>query len=155
MIRRPPRSTRTDTLFPYTTLFRSVWGRGPAGRFRADCRYTPDGGGAPPCKDAIVSPRGRYAVRLSSRRLPMPPDFLPRTSLPAFALLLLGCLGIAAAWVLLALAIDSQAGWMAVVAALDAVLMLRLGRMRPGWPRPASAVLGPADRKSTRLNSRH
>src|SRR3546814_3222815 len=25
MIRRPPRSTRTDTLFPYTTLFRSSW----------------------------------------------------------------------------------------------------------------------------------
>src|SRR3546814_4682799 len=24
MVRRPPRSTRTDTLFPYTTLFRSV-----------------------------------------------------------------------------------------------------------------------------------
>src|SRR3546814_2993577 len=30
MIRRPPRSTRTDTLFPYTTLFRS------AGRRRQD-----------------------------------------------------------------------------------------------------------------------
>src|SRR3546814_8282193 len=30
MIRRPPRSTRTDTLFPYTTLFRS----GAAGRQR-------------------------------------------------------------------------------------------------------------------------
>src|SRR3546814_11684813 len=32
MIRRPPRSTRTDTLFPYTTLFRSnglfTFGRG-------------------------------------------------------------------------------------------------------------------------------
>src|SRR3546814_17137672 len=27
MIRRPPRSTRTDTLFPYTTLFRSREGR--------------------------------------------------------------------------------------------------------------------------------
>src|SRR3546814_16939415 len=26
MIRRPPRSTRTDTLFPYTTLFRSYFG---------------------------------------------------------------------------------------------------------------------------------
>src|SRR3546814_1435229 len=26
MIRRPPRSTRTDTLFPYTTLFRSLPG---------------------------------------------------------------------------------------------------------------------------------
>src|SRR3546814_12403261 len=37
MIRRPPRSTRTDTLFPYTTLFRSVQGvqdrvAGPVGR---------------------------------------------------------------------------------------------------------------------------
>src|SRR3546814_10938670 len=38
MIRRPPRSTRTDTLFPYTTLFRS--GRSAAGRrqTRADTR---------------------------------------------------------------------------------------------------------------------
>src|SRR3546814_12628259 len=25
MVRRPPRYTRTDTLFPYTTLFRSPW----------------------------------------------------------------------------------------------------------------------------------
>src|SRR3546814_1140191 len=32
MIRRPPRSTRTDTLFPYTTLFRSrARGQGAAG----------------------------------------------------------------------------------------------------------------------------
>src|SRR3546814_13752364 len=30
MIRRPPRSTRTDTLFPYTTLFRSA-GKGVLG----------------------------------------------------------------------------------------------------------------------------
>src|SRR3546814_18240738 len=30
MRRRPPRSTRTDTLFPYTTLFRS-WGTGHPG----------------------------------------------------------------------------------------------------------------------------
>src|SRR3546814_8261392 len=28
MIRRPPRATRTDTLFPYTTLFRSIRPRG-------------------------------------------------------------------------------------------------------------------------------
>src|SRR3546814_20277500 len=34
MIRRPPRSTRTDTLFPYTTLFRSG-GFGKRGRDRA------------------------------------------------------------------------------------------------------------------------
>src|SRR3546814_602435 len=31
MIRRPPRSTRTDTLFPYTTLFRSPHSRSAAG----------------------------------------------------------------------------------------------------------------------------
>src|SRR3546814_9254792 len=30
MIRRPPRSTRTDTLFPYTTLFRSAMKHTPA-----------------------------------------------------------------------------------------------------------------------------
>src|SRR3546814_10448321 len=35
MIRRPPRSTRTDTLFPYTTLFRSVLEQfGDIGRLR-------------------------------------------------------------------------------------------------------------------------
>src|SRR3546814_1092964 len=33
MIRRPPRSTRTDTLFPYTTLFRAVdWNAVPLAR---------------------------------------------------------------------------------------------------------------------------
>src|SRR3546814_11948785 len=31
MIRRPPRSTRTDTLFPYTTLFRSLMPLGGGG----------------------------------------------------------------------------------------------------------------------------
>src|SRR3546814_4419863 len=35
MIRRPPRSTRTDTLFPYTTLFRSL--DGGAAYFAAGC----------------------------------------------------------------------------------------------------------------------
>src|SRR3546814_18807541 len=33
MIRRPPRSTRTDTLFPYTTLFRSTGPHGKRRRF--------------------------------------------------------------------------------------------------------------------------
>src|SRR3546814_8060645 len=42
MIRRPPRSTRTDTLFPYTTLFRSsevrheYWARIATGSGRVD-----------------------------------------------------------------------------------------------------------------------
>src|SRR3546814_2081529 len=42
MIRRPPRSTRTDTLFPYTTLFRS----GRRGRALA----TDDRGGVDPVR---------------------------------------------------------------------------------------------------------
>src|SRR3546814_20307130 len=43
MIRRPPRSTRTDTLFPYTTLFRSdLWALERAGVFRG--RYHVLGG---------------------------------------------------------------------------------------------------------------
>src|SRR3546814_17950872 len=37
MIRRPPRSTRTDTLFPYTTLFRSIR-FGPSDSRSAVCR---------------------------------------------------------------------------------------------------------------------
>src|SRR3546814_5940355 len=39
MIRRPPRSTRTDTLFPYTTLFRS---RQPPESLGAGCRVEVD-----------------------------------------------------------------------------------------------------------------
>src|SRR3546814_15536718 len=35
MLRRPPGSTRTDTLFPYTTLFRSAKGRAPRLRRRS------------------------------------------------------------------------------------------------------------------------
>src|SRR3546814_9731427 len=44
MIRRPPRSTRTDTLFPYTTLFRSCDGFPvPVYCQRARCTHDDDG----------------------------------------------------------------------------------------------------------------
>src|SRR3546814_20943059 len=43
MIRRPPRSTRTDTLFPYTTLFRSQRRIGPEGVAHALAVGIPDG----------------------------------------------------------------------------------------------------------------
>src|SRR3546814_2813664 len=57
MIRRPPRSTRTDTLFPYTTRFRSLYGaaatplRRKSGSFD---RCVPDAQAhavAPPCAE--------------------------------------------------------------------------------------------------------
>src|SRR3546814_948074 len=53
MIRRPPRSTRTDTLFPYTTLFRSAVG---------DAREILEQGFA---RRLIAAARHRLADRLS------------------------------------------------------------------------------------------
>src|SRR3546814_14141316 len=52
MIRRPPRSTRTDTLFPYTTLFRSlpvlaVFFIVDIAYFGANLIKVPDGGWVP------------------------------------------------------------------------------------------------------------
>src|SRR3546814_6917386 len=50
MLRRPPRSTRTDTLFPYTTLFRSL-------RHDADHRFGARGADhepAAPCKRRLA-----------------------------------------------------------------------------------------------------
>src|SRR3546814_8213460 len=52
MIRRPPRSTRTDTLFPYTTLFRSC--------DSADRR-------APPAGHAVERIAGRHTKRGTCR----------------------------------------------------------------------------------------
>src|SRR3546814_3709513 len=48
MIRRPPRSTRTDTLFPYTTLFRSDRG------YRNACRRK-GAGTTRPCTSGIAT----------------------------------------------------------------------------------------------------
>jgi hypothetical protein len=56
--------------------------------------------------------------------------------------LLLASAGAAAAWTLLALALDRQIGWMAVLAALDAALVLRFVRMSAGPARMALAVAG-------------
>src|SRR3546814_16826513 len=53
MIRRPPRSTRTDTLFPYTTLFRSERARGRAYELGGGAALTGDPGLADARLDAI------------------------------------------------------------------------------------------------------
>lgn len=59
-------------------------------------------------------------------------------------LLLLGSLGIAAAWILVADARNTQSSWMAVVAALDAAWLLRLARVRPGALRALAGCLATA-----------
>src|SRR3546814_3421619 len=68
MIRRPPRSTRTDTLFPYTTLFRSL-GRNQA--LRAQARAPPLFGLAPGGVCRAVSVAGP-AVRSYRTLSPLP-----------------------------------------------------------------------------------
>src|SRR3546814_20648497 len=62
MIRRPPRSTRTDTLFPYTTLFRSeedsaepVVRKGPAAHGAVAEFLFPDGFAAGPEAVAVLA----------------------------------------------------------------------------------------------------
>src|SRR3546814_12094724 len=65
MIRRPPRSTRTDTLFPYTTLFRStLWHS-----HRVD-NYSPAPG----------QPVDNFRVPESSPGCPQPVHVLPTAS---------------------------------------------------------------------------
>src|SRR3546814_7691703 len=58
MIRRPPRSTRTDTLFPYTTLFRS-------GRHRSGARLSRRAAGG----DRVAAPLGKHGLRRGGRKL--------------------------------------------------------------------------------------
>src|SRR3546814_12602358 len=53
MIRRPPRSTRTDTLFPYTTLFRSLSAADGIIRYSTNSFAGASGGGCRACYDAF------------------------------------------------------------------------------------------------------
>src|SRR3546814_17206651 len=71
MLRRPPRSTRTDTLFPYTTLFRSAGGGhhvGSAGvleeRVRRGHTGVAGAGLAACLAGALLRGRERYLLRV-------------------------------------------------------------------------------------------
>ena len=59
----------------------------------------------------------------------------------ALALLALGCSGLAAAWIVASLLTGSQCAWMAVLAALDAAWLLRLGGAAPGLPRMLAGIV--------------
>src|SRR3546814_21147673 len=81
MIRRPPRSTRTDTLFPYTTLFRSpvvAGNRAVAARVVRVRTTVPVDAGDHPARNRLVEnrrDRDRLPVRAGLRRLvPHVPD---------------------------------------------------------------------------------
>src|SRR3546814_10241566 len=141
MIRRPPRSTRTDTLFPYTTLFRS-------GRLGAvvviffDLRLTGlhqmDVGGS------ILSGREQSQV------VP-PPDQCPNGHLPTQLEIVERAPVDGAAARKLA---KDCAAWKQESACK--AMRLILGRPIAGLqPAMHDQMPAPVDRKSTRLNSSH
>src|SRR3546814_10811505 len=67
MIRRPPRSTRTDTLVPYTTLFRSCEAIQRPIRFTRRCACASGhSGAAPSTRPASSGPRASSSARISS-----------------------------------------------------------------------------------------
>src|SRR3546814_10650473 len=80
MIRRPPRSTRTDTLFPYTTLFRSVGCRARDGARRAGAA----GGGADGARGARARRNARHGRRSEEHTSEL--QSLMRISYAAFCL---------------------------------------------------------------------
>lgn len=70
------------------------------------------------------------------------PHTAPRKRVVApLVLAVLGIFGMSAVWALLALIVDRQCAWMAVITAADIALLLRLGRAAPGMPRAAASVL--------------
>src|SRR3546814_1911767 len=83
MIRRPPSSTRTDTLFPYTTLFRSnQWPVHVATDLDRPARRPDRGGEKPfwaalPLKPSTDAPMGRYRRPRSRDRRQMPCRLAP------------------------------------------------------------------------------
>src|SRR3546814_4267998 len=76
MILRPPRSTRTDTLFPYTTLFRSAWHKRAADR----------SGAGQPRSGRVLGGRGSrhrataHSTRILARRCIAAPHILSNLS---------------------------------------------------------------------------
>src|SRR3546814_699740 len=121
-LRRPPRSTRTDTLFPYTTLFRSGTGQPAVGDRLADLRVP--------------------------RQIPVPPKAVVRRS----SVTLAGCdvmaerrlaLGEGARDVRIVAAIPVRIEPLGGEPELRRPLAFRhsrpAGRSAAGWPRPAPA----------------
>src|SRR3546814_10919409 len=128
MIRRPPRSTRTDTLFPYTTLFRSP-GAGPRAGTRASRK----------CRTGPARRTGRAAARSP-----------PVDARAVIALQWWGYPRCPAANSMSTLRIVLVDDHTIVRSGFRQLLELE-----PGWQVIAEVGSAQEDRKSTRLNSSH
>src|SRR3546814_8691826 len=136
MIRRPPESTRTDTLFPYTTLFRSLGGDN-----LGDLDLTPAQEAA--VSDAVSADR--------SGPLPEDPNLFVHVYNPPLRLLIVGAVHISQALVPIA----SLAGYEVVV--IDPRKAWASAERFPGvrlvddWPDAAMTALAPDHRSAVVL----
>src|SRR3546814_6916590 len=126
MLRLPPRSTLADTLFPYTTLFRSRWPRSTRLRHAEELPVP------------VVVPD--LAGRCVDRDHPLDPTIAQ------------GVKGVVAGELLGLTDLDTPV--LGPLAGPLACLLGGHGRLRPGVAHNR-VVLVPQDRKSTRLNSSH
>src|SRR3546814_10593595 len=168
MIRRPPRSTRTDTLFPYTTLFRSL----AAPTSPASLRRTNDGKKAMAEYDLVGIGNALVDVIADA-----PEAFLARHDLPKGGMKLIDAEEAGALYVAMPPGVEYSGGscgnTMAGFASLGGkgayIGIVRDDQFGRVFLRPGSAAdfrtladhVGAAltahkvDRKSTRLNSSH
>src|SRR3546814_13428300 len=99
MVPRPPRSTRTDTLFPYTTLFRSQPVRLPVDRRR--------GVGAMPCRLCRTDGAEELGAGMNDTAAPHDHGFNPRLIAGVVAI---GVIAFIALWALIALGPQLSSG---------------------------------------------
>src|SRR3546814_4010510 len=140
MIRRPPRSTRTDTLFPYTTLFRSdreAVRPGAAGVLASN-----------PVQPALSSASEREVGGVDGENAAFHQDAVVKPLREGDA----HAADVAGAILELAVAVDPGEGGLDRVTRADVGLDRRRLQTVEGI---AQQIIGSPDRKSTRLNSSH
>src|SRR3546814_9174685 len=149
MVRRPPRTTRTDTLFPYTPLFRSeakalrtlerlrqgFGGEGEAGN---------DDEGEDDEQPKIAAMSDRLAQRLSAHRTAALQIEVARHPQAALAAVVHG---------MVQTILQGSHYGHDLPLGVSLKVQDRLEGMAPDWPESPAAVA--LDRKSTRLNSSH
>src|SRR3546814_101387 len=141
MIRRPPRSTRTDTLFPYTTLFRSAIGSAFATGAAALGTFLVLGFTLHNVTEGIgiVAPLVESRIRIATFV-----GLALLAGLPAVAGVWLGSYAFAPHWAALALAMGAGA-ILQVLVEVGGLLIRQARRRGASWAAPsavAGAVLG-------------
>src|SRR3546814_5601806 len=123
MKRRPPRSTRTDTLFPYTTLFRSLLSC--AGRHRPQLQHDRRAG-----RDAHATTQAEYRVEHGADRSRQLPRQSHRVALVVAATDETGAVGLALRFVAAARSEEHTSELQSLMRSSYAVFCLKKKKLR-------------------------